>query len=64
MISVELHDPVNSRILAISEDKIAGFSRAPFREIARRADVPLQTVIEEFKPCSEPAQSAEYGRLC
>lgn len=49
MLSVEHHDPVNSRILAISEDKIAGFSREPFREIARRADVPLDTVIERIQ---------------
>lgn len=49
MISTEHLDPVNARILSISEDKIAGFVRAPFAEIARRADVPLETVLERIR---------------
>ena len=36
MVSIEHTDPVNARILSISEDKIAGFVRDPFAEIARQ----------------------------
>src|SRR3954468_816445 len=39
MTPVEHDDPINARILAISEDKIEGFVREPFEEIARRSDV-------------------------
>ena len=38
MLPVEHNDPINAKILAISEDKIEGFVREPFEEIARRAD--------------------------
>lgn len=47
-IPVEHNDPVNARILAISEDKIAGFVREPFTEIARRAELPVETVLERI----------------
>ena len=39
MLPVEHDDPVNARVLAISEDKIEGFVREPFDEIARRSGV-------------------------
>ena len=42
---VEHLDPVNARILAVSEDKIAGFSPDPFREISARSGVDLPTVL-------------------
>lgn len=45
MLPVEHTDPVNARILAISEDKIEGFVREPFEEIARRSGVEPQTVM-------------------
>ncbi|MFN2507577.1 MAG: Lrp/AsnC family transcriptional regulator [Chthoniobacterales bacterium] len=45
MIPVEHHDPVNAKILAISEDKIDGFVREPFEEIARRSGVPVDVVM-------------------
>ena len=35
MLPVEHNDPINAKILAISEDKIEGFVREPFEEIAR-----------------------------
>src|SRR5689334_19131049 len=47
-IPVEHNDPVNARILAISEDKIAGFVREPFSEIAQRVDLPVETVLERI----------------
>ncbi len=45
MLPVEHNDPINAKILAISEDKIEGFVREPFEEIARRSGVPAETVM-------------------
>jgi DNA-binding Lrp family transcriptional regulator len=45
MLPVEHTDPINAKILAISEDKIEGFVREPFQEIARRSDVDVDTVM-------------------
>jgi DNA-binding Lrp family transcriptional regulator len=44
-VPIEHNDPINARILAISEDKIAGFVREPFAEIAKQADLPVETVL-------------------
>jgi len=48
-LPVEITDPTNARILAVSEDRIAGFLTDPFAEIARQADVPLEVVIERLR---------------
>lgn len=48
MAPVEHDDPINARILAVSEDKIEGFVREPFKEIAGRTDLPEETVIERI----------------
>jgi DNA-binding Lrp family transcriptional regulator len=45
MLPVEHNDPINARILAISEDKIEGFVREPFDEIARRSGVGVDVVM-------------------
>lgn len=45
-LPVSTSDPINSRILAISEDKIQGFQSDPFGEIARQSGIDLPTVIE------------------
>ena len=45
MLPVEHNDPINERILAVSEDKIAGFVREPFEEIARASGVDVETVM-------------------
>jgi DNA-binding Lrp family transcriptional regulator len=45
MLPVEHNDPINAKILAISEDKIAGFMREPFGEIARRSGVGVDVVM-------------------
>ena len=42
-------DPVNAKILAISEDRIQGFVRDPFGEIAERSGVDLDTVLERIR---------------
>ncbi|HEU4643638.1 MAG TPA: hypothetical protein VFS44_14370 [Gemmatimonadaceae bacterium] len=48
-IPVEITDPVNASILAVSEDRIAGFLPDPFAEIARLSGVPLPTVLERIR---------------
>src|SRR5260370_3544657 len=45
MLPVENNDPINAKILAISEDKIEGFVREPFEEIARRSGVGVDVVM-------------------
>ncbi len=45
---VEHNDPLNAQILSISEDKIQGFVREPFLEIAEKSGVPLETVVERI----------------
>src|SRR4051812_530189 len=47
-IPVRIDDPINARILAVSEDKIQGFQRDPFGEIARLSGVDLPTVLERI----------------
>jgi DNA-binding Lrp family transcriptional regulator len=47
-VPTEIGDPVNARILAVSEDRIAGFLVDPYEEIARIAELPLDTVIERL----------------
>ena len=42
-------DEINARILAVSEDRIAGFVRDPLREIARASDLPVDLVIERIR---------------
>ena len=48
-IPIGTHDPVNAQILAVSEDRIAGFNRTPIAEIARLSGVPAPTVIERIR---------------
>jgi DNA-binding Lrp family transcriptional regulator len=45
-IPVAVSDPVNARILAVSEDKVQGFCRDPLGDIARLSGVDVATVIE------------------
>jgi AsnC-like ligand binding domain len=46
---VEFTDPINAKILAISEDRIQGFQRDPLGEIARLSGVELPLVIERIQ---------------
>jgi DNA-binding Lrp family transcriptional regulator len=48
MLPAEHDDPINARILAISEDKIEGFVREPFDEIARRSGTGVDVVMERI----------------
>jgi AsnC-like ligand binding domain len=53
MASIEHTDPVNARILSVSEDKIAGFVRDPFVQIARQCGLPLETVLDRIREMLE-----------
>ena len=48
-VPAEITDPVNARILTVSEDRIAGFVNEPFAEIAFAASVPEELVIERLR---------------
>lgn len=52
-IPVEHNDPLNARILAVSEDQIAGFVEEPFQAIAARSGVALETVLERVRAMLE-----------
>jgi len=49
----EISDPVNARILAISEDKLQGFHRDPWGEIARQSGVDVALVMERIRAMLE-----------
>src|SRR6185295_15294186 len=42
-------DPVNAKILAVSEDRIQGFVRDPFGVIAEQSGVDVETVMERIR---------------
>jgi DNA-binding Lrp family transcriptional regulator len=42
-------DPINAQILAVSEDRIQGFVRDPFGEIARQANLDIEVVMERIR---------------
>jgi len=53
VLPAEITDPINARILTVSEDRIAGFLPDPFAEIARLADLPAATVHERIRAMLE-----------
>jgi DNA-binding Lrp family transcriptional regulator len=42
-------DPINARILSVSEDQIQGYQRDPLAAIARAAGLPLDTVLVRLR---------------
>lgn len=42
-------DPINAKILAVSEDRIQGFVREPFGLIAEQSGIDLETVLERIR---------------
>src|SRR5262245_26128506 len=48
-LPVEIADPINARILALSEDRLQGFQREPFAEIARQTGLGLPVVLERIR---------------
>jgi DNA-binding Lrp family transcriptional regulator len=49
LLPTDISDPVNARILAVSEDRIAGFLEDPFEEIARLVKLPVDVVLERLR---------------
>ena len=52
-VPIDISDPVNARILAVSEDRVAGFLADPITEIARLSAVPVDTVLERLRAMLE-----------
>ncbi len=48
-VPVEHSDPINAKILAISEDLVSGFHEHPFHLIAEKSGVDLDTVLERIR---------------
>src|SRR5881394_601206 len=44
-----ISDPVNARILAVSEDKVQGFQRNPLRVIAEQSGLEINVVVERIQ---------------
>jgi DNA-binding Lrp family transcriptional regulator len=53
MTPTEHDDPINARILAVSEDRVQGFHEDPFHHISRESGVPLETVLERVRAMLE-----------
>jgi hypothetical protein len=43
-----IDDSINAQILAVSEDRVQGFTRYPLRQIAEASGVPIDTVIQRI----------------
>ncbi|MGO8698054.1 MAG: Lrp/AsnC family transcriptional regulator [Limisphaerales bacterium] len=52
-VPFEISDPINARILAVSEDRIQGFQRQPFHAIAEQAGLEAEVVIERLRAMLE-----------
>jgi DNA-binding Lrp family transcriptional regulator len=52
-LPTEISDPVNARILAVSEDRIAGFVNEPFAEIAFASELTEEVVIGRLRAMLE-----------
>ena len=48
-IPIEHTEEINSRILAVSEDRVKGFHEKPFQFIAEESGLPLETVVERIR---------------
>jgi hypothetical protein len=48
-VPISVTDPVNAAILKVSEDRIQGFLPDPLGQIARLADVPVETAIARIQ---------------
>lgn len=68
-------DPINTRILEVSEDLVEGFQRYPLQHIAEKSGVPLETVLERIRAMVEAgvirrvrqtllATKLAHGALC
>ena len=50
---IDIKDPVNQRILAVSEDTLPGFQRDPMLAISTASGVPIDVVIDRIKAMVE-----------
>ena len=48
-IPIDFNDPINARILAVSEDQLQGFQEDPIGEIVRHSGVEATVVIERIR---------------
>ena len=48
-VPIDIQDPVNARILEISEDRLQGFQHNPIGEIARQSGLDAATVLERIQ---------------
>src|ERR1017187_1352 len=48
-VPISTTDPINAKILAVSEDQLQGLQRDPLGEIARQSGVELVVVIERVQ---------------
>ena len=62
VIHIEIDDPVNARILAVSEDRIAGFHEDPFEQISQLSGVELPMVLERIRAMLEAGRSVGCAR--
>ena len=60
-LPVWIDDPINAAILAVSEDRLAGFQRDPLGEIAA-SGVDVETVIERIRAMLPRGRSAACAR--
>jgi len=49
VVPYEISDPVNARILAVSEDKLQGFQREPLQQLARLTGLDVSLVTERIR---------------
>ncbi|MEO5904607.1 MAG: Lrp/AsnC family transcriptional regulator, partial [Gemmatimonadaceae bacterium] len=52
-VPIEIADPVNAAILAVSEDRISGFIEEPFAEIAKLSGLSEDVVIKRLRAMLE-----------
>ena len=50
---IAVEDPVNARILRVSEDRLQGFRASPFRDIAEASGLGVETVLERVRAMLE-----------
>ena len=53
LLPVDVADPINARLLAVSEDRLQGFRRDPFGDIARESALSKKVVVERVKAMLE-----------
>lgn len=52
-VPVSISDPINEKILSVSEDRVTGFQRDPFGEISRLSGVERPAVVQRIRAMLE-----------